>query len=141
MIQAFRAGDDRKITVYIDDYENGILRGRFYHAFHGSGNFESLAQFLLRMESILEETQVPQAYTAHRTFASMLPLEDYQNPTQLRKSAKATFEIRILFRQHSSWQGVIRWKDKNTEQRFRSVLELIFLLDSALRELEDSAAS
>ena len=45
----------------------------------------------------------------------------------------ATFEMRILFRQHASWQGELLWLEKNTRQYFRSVLELITLLDSALR--------
>ena len=90
----------------------------------------------------MEEIQEPQAYTAKRTFSSMLLSDDEASyAAQFRKGAKATFELKVLFRQHSSWQGILVWKERKTEQSFRSVLELICLLDSALRDLEESAAS
>jgi len=57
------------------------------------------------------------------------------------RGAKATFELKILFRQHTSWQGTVVWREKKTEHSFRSVLELVLLLDSALRELEESGAA
>ena len=62
MIQQFWVSDDRKMTICADSYDNGVLRGWFYNAACGVSSFESLSQFLLRMESILEETQTPQAY-------------------------------------------------------------------------------
>ena len=43
-----------------------------------------------------------------------------------------TFYIHVRFRQHSSWQGEITWKQGNRKIPFRSVLELLHLLDSAL---------
>ena len=142
MIQQFWVSDNRKMTVCIDDYSSGILRGRFYNAYHDVCSFESLMQFLIRMESILEESQTPQAYTSHRTFSAILrPDVDPTNGSQLRRGKKATFELQILFRQHSSWQGVLVWKDRNTERSFRSVLELVVLMDSALRDMEGSVAS
>ena len=142
MIQPLWVSESRKIMVCIDDYDNGILKGRFYHTGQGMSSFESLSQFLLKMEAVLEEMQEPQSYTSKRTFSSML-LFDHGDarPGCFRKGSKATFELQVLFRQHSSWQGVVVWKDRNSEQSFRSVLELVFLLDSALRDLEGSAAS
>ena len=142
MIQPFWVDDSRKMTVCVDGYENGTLRGRFYHAGGDVCGFESLSQFLIRMDALLEENQTPQSYTAHRTFSSLLcPDGAGEFPSQLCKGAKATFELQILFRQHSSWQGVIIWKERNQEQSFRSVLELVILMDSALRAMEGSAAS
>ena len=142
MIQQFWVSDNRKMTVCIDNYEDGVLRGRFYNSLQDVAYFESLSQFLIRMEALLEESQTPQAYTAHRTFSAILRPDGEAPPEiQTRKGAKATFELQILFRQHSSWQGVLVWKDRNTEQSFRSVLELVVLMDSALRDLEGSVAS
>ena len=142
MIQQFWVCDNRKITVCVDDYEDGILKGRFYNAYQDVGTFESLSQFLIRMEGLLEEHQTPQSYTAHRKFSAiLLPDEDYTVAPQTRRGAKATFELQVLFRQHSSWQGVLIWKERNAEQSFRSVLELVILLDSALRDMEGSVAS
>ena len=142
MIRQFWICDNRKITVCVDDYEDGILKGRFYNASYDVSTFESLSQFLIRMENLLEEYQIPQSYTTHRKFSALLrPDEDADYALQPGKGAKATFELQILFRQHSSWQGILIWKERKAEQSFRSVLELVILLDSALRDMEGSAAS
>lgn len=44
---------------------------------------------------------------------------------------RATFIVNVLYRQHASWQGQITWVDKNKKENFRSILELIKLIDSA----------
>lgn len=142
MVEQFWGGEERKITVCVDSYDNGVFRGRFYNACYDAGSFDSLSQFLLKTEALLEIMQAPQAYTTHRTFSALLcPETEAQLPPFFRKGVQATFEIKILYRQHSSWQGMIKWKDRGTEQYFRSVLELVFLVDSALRDTEGSAAS
>lgn len=142
MIQNLWVSDNRKMMVCVDAYDNGILKGRFYNACRDVYSFESLSQFLVKMEAMLEEQQTPQAYTAPRTFGTKLAPEEESNyPTQFRKGMKATFELRVIFRQHTSWQGVIIWKERHLEQSFRSVLELVILMDSALRAAEGSVAS
>ena len=45
---------------------------------------------------------------------------------------EATFLIKILFREHSTWQGVIRWRETGEKQAFRSFMELVLLMTSAL---------
>ncbi|HBU12382.1 MAG TPA: hypothetical protein DEB31_06560 [Clostridiales bacterium] len=52
---------------------------------------------------------------------------------------KATFLIQILNRQHATWQGTVKWLENNQEIPFRSELELIRLMDSAM-ESESPAA-
>jgi len=47
---------------------------------------------------------------------------------------KATFEISVKFQQNSTWQGQILWAEKNMKQSFRSVLEMLRLMDEALAE-------
>ena len=44
--------------------------------------------------------------------------------------------VRILFRQNASWQGSVLWREGGQEERFRSALELVLLMDSALRTLK-----
>lgn len=44
----------------------------------------------------------------------------------------ASFLIQVQFRQNATWQGSIQWLDQKKTQRFRSTLELIQLMDSAL---------
>ena len=48
----------------------------------------------------------------------------------------ATFQLSVLFRQNASWQGSLTWLERAEEARFRSVLELVGLLDSALAAWE-----
>ncbi|MCR5481681.1 MAG: hypothetical protein K6F52_02700 [Clostridia bacterium] len=42
----------------------------------------------------------------------------------------ATFIVEIMFRQNSSWQGTIKWVEKQENLYFRSALELIKIIDS-----------
>jgi len=56
-------------------------------------------------------------------------------------STKGTFEISVKFMQNSTWQGQIHWIEKNQKQNFRSVLEMLKLMDEALAEgTEDTQA-
>ncbi len=48
------------------------------------------------------------------------------------------FVIRIQRRQHSSWQGSVTHLDKNRTLNFRSMLELVKIIDSTLDEEEQS---
>jgi hypothetical protein len=134
MYQQIWAGENRKITVCVDSYEDGILRGRFYNAYWEMEYFRSLTQLLIGVEAILEERQEPQAYTAPRRFLNHLPADGYSVASRrIRRGDAATFEVYVLFRQHTSWQGIVRWQERKMEESFRSVLELVLLMDSALR--------
>lgn len=44
----------------------------------------------------------------------------------------STFLIRIHFKQNTNWQGTIQWLESNQTIPFRSVLELVFLLNEAV---------
>ena len=89
------------------------------------------------MEGMLQQNNEPQSDTNHRSFSSLLiPMSTGTYRGDIYRGRLATFELQILFRQHTSWQGVILWRERNQEQSFRSVLELILLMDSALREQE-----
>ena len=47
-------------------------------------------------------------------------------------STKCTFEIKVKFLQNSTWQGEIVWSEQDLRQNFRSVLEMLKLMDEAL---------
>ena len=40
--------------------------------------------------------------------------------------------IRVLYRQNASWQGRVVWREESRSETFRSALELLFLMHSAL---------
>ncbi len=136
--QPWTAGSKRHL-VCVDSYCNGVFEGRFYEPGQGGEHFPSLSKFLLRMEQLLDQQKAPQASTSRRRFSDIVEVEDiFPLPDRNRRGAKATFELQIIFRQHSSWQGILQWREQGVEHSFRSVLELISLMDSALRSSEGS---
>ncbi|MCI9007510.1 MAG: hypothetical protein HFI13_05295 [Lachnospiraceae bacterium] len=58
-------------------------------------------------------------------------MEEFEKVIEHR-GERATFLIRVQYRQHSSWQGEVVWVDQQKKEYFRSALELVKLLDSAL---------
>ena len=133
MLQQVWAGADRRITVCIDSYENGILKGRHYNGYGEADSFESLVQFLLGMEALLDGQQLPQSYTVLRKFSDHLSAREGTAVSgRIRRGDLATFDVQVLYRQHTSWQGVLLWRDCDLEQSFRSALELVLLMDNAI---------
>ncbi len=45
---------------------------------------------------------------------------------------KQTFVIEVVDQQNASWQGSVKWLNTNKKENFRSALELLRLIDSAL---------
>ena len=131
---------NRHIRLCIDSYEHGVPAGRYYHpALEGGGcAFQSLTQLLVGVEDLLDGTNFPQSFTARRTFVPQAETPPGGGAAGApEKGALATFDIRLLFRQHASWQGGVVWIEGKAEQSFRSVLELVLLLDSALGGCRD----
>lgn len=118
----------------IDSYDDKILKGRAYNSvFEGGIVFNSTMDLLTRMESMLDETQQPQAFSDKRTFWATEARSEVEHSDDTNKTGKlATFALRVVFRQNSSWQGTVIWYNAKKEERFRSVLELLLLIDSAL---------
>ena len=130
----------RLILICIDSYEDYILEGRYYNASRPGGvYFHSTAELILSIEQLLNQIEFPQAFYRIRSFVDKefvfeenIPVRDWSN-----RGLLGTFQLKVLFRQNVSWQGTIRWIEDKKEQSFRSVLELISLLDSALRERQE----
>ena len=129
-----KGNEFRTTVICVDGYENKALSGRFYNPYCEAGEgFESLTQMLLKIDDMLNEMRLPQSFTAVRTFAPGGGDLSKNTPAVAAHEGKlATFSVRILFRQNASWQGSVTWLEGGQEQSFRSVLELIFLMDSAL---------
>ena len=124
----------RTTIICIDQYENKVPVGRFYNSSYETGTaFHGTMNLLLSLESVLEEMKGPQSFSNRRTFRT--PEERVISSVTaetVREGKIATFAVRILFRQNASWQGSVFWYDGKQEESFRSVLELLMLMDSAL---------
>ena len=125
----------RRTVVCIDSYENMVPTGKFYNLHHeGIIPFHGTIQFLSKMEDMLNELEFPLPFTAMRSFDA--PSKTFTGTfpeTEAQYGKKATFMLRIVLRQNTSWQGSVTWLEGNRSQSFRSVLELLLLMDSALR--------
>ena len=131
----------RETTVCIDSYENGIFAGRFYNPYLSEGKrFQSITQFLLEMEQVLDAMDFPKAFAVTRTFMQAPAHKSNSSEVVNRTGKAATFSVRVLFRQNASWQGSVIWLEGGLEQSFRSVLELILLMDNALKQETEKAS-
>ena len=131
----------RQTTVCIDSYENGIFAGRFYNPYLKEGkSFQSITQFLLEMEQVLDALDFPKAFAVTRTFMQAPAHKSNLSELSNRVGKAATFSIQVLFRQNASWQGSVVWMEGGQEQGFRSVLELILLMDNALKRESEEAS-
>lgn len=127
----------RATVVCVDRYDGRIPEGRVYNPASPEGRpFRGLMEFFQVVEELLDEMNFPQAFAAVRTFreGSSPVLEMAPGGESDQTGRLGTFTVRILFRQNASWQGSVTWQERSREERFRSALELVMLMDSALTE-------
>ena len=122
----------RKYRICVESYEDLIMQGWISVPNQKNEKFSSMMEFLLKMETLLDQEKRPQAYTMPRRFQTLQQETTVKKEEEKTGNCIATFELRVVFRQNSSWQGVLTWRENGQEAYFRSVLELVILLDSAL---------
>lgn len=112
--------------VAVDEYDNHCLEGSIHQIASGKKcYFCSTIQLMEYMDMILNSTHDIGKVVNNQTLG-----------VYREKGKKATFVVRILFQQNGSWQGQICWKDTSQIKNFRSFLELIKLIDTALQSVE-----
>ncbi|MCI2105120.1 MAG: hypothetical protein LKK00_00155 [Intestinimonas sp.] len=134
--QRFVRYETRITFIHVYSYENrnpkGVLSNPFYPKDQA---FDGLIQLLNLIENMLNALGLSQQNVEQRVFHQMKKTFAKSQPAPAQPTNGkpiASFQISVLFRQNASWQGSVRWIDCNLEAQFRSVLELIGLLDSAL---------
>lgn len=123
--------------ICIDQNNDGIIAGRlindcFENEFIA---FNGIFEMISGLETIMDDSIGPKAYEIIRSFNS--DMEDYNNkkfhPIVGNPMGQInTFDIRVIARKNCTWQGTIVWVEEQKEECFRSVLELIHLINSAL---------
>lgn len=126
----------RTTLLCVDSYDRCVPEGRLYHPARAEGaRFYGIMDFLLKVGTLADDLQLPQSFEVLRTFSPGQTASDWdQDPAAAAFSHGdlATFFLRLYFRQHSSWQGTLTWLEGKEERPFRSVLELLHLMNSAL---------
>lgn len=104
--------------------------------------FTDVLSMLNKMDSLFNQTNCPQVYHQYRSFAEQQVEEELEivngvepkmdEIIENKAGEKATFIVQVQFRQNSSWQGTITWTEKKKTLRYRSTLEMLKLIDSAV---------
>jgi len=133
----------------VTSFGESKLRGELHSIYLNEPyEFFSLVQMIEKMDDIFDTKSFPEAFMSPRTFGSHKHraqkneaerndvMKDTINPGFQPDAggAKCTFEITVKFRQNATWQGQILWAEKNLRQNFRSVLEMLKLMDEALTD-------
>lgn len=138
-----RGNQYRATRVCVDKYKNGgVPAGRIYNpGLEGAMTFRCITQFLLCMEELLDQMRFPQPFAVARAFGTAAPpgTGSHSGKEEKTQGALATFVVRVFFRQNASWQGSVTWEEAGREESFRSALELLLLMDSALKEAQAAA--
>jgi len=138
-----------QMKAEIQAYEQGNIIGKLYSKYMEAPYvFLDLFQMIHKMEEIFDAYGFPQAFLSPRTFkggkGGIKKITVERNDTMSQEintseeTTKCTFEITVRFRQNATWQGQILWAEKNVKQNFRSVLEMLKLMDEALNEGDSS---
>jgi hypothetical protein len=131
-----------KIYVCVDSNDGSVIKGRVFHEYVGDVNlFSGIQELFTMMEGFMDEMRFPSASTDSRFFGKARNYEKLKGAKKMEKEGitvdnkgngkKATFIVQVQYRQNATWQGSIKWVEKDEEQRFRSALELIKIIDSA----------
>ncbi|MBR6114895.1 MAG: hypothetical protein IKQ10_06875 [Oscillospiraceae bacterium] len=140
-------GAPNGVVLCINAVSGGEPSGELYHSYSPDPvRFENFEQMTLRMEHLYDELRFPHPSNNSRTFAGeMMPVQ----PTLERKKIMSdesllsrhgeigTFIVRVQHRQNSSWQGRITWMEQDKTVSFRSVWEMIKLIESAMDTVSD----
>ena len=127
----------RNIRVCVDLCRNGEVSGQFGFPLLSAPDhpFRSLTEFLILADRAMDAAGYPQSFTDKRSFRPEAPLPPAPEVPRRETGKTATFDILVVYRQHSSWQGTVHWFEGGRQLSFRSALELLRLMDSALSEI------
>ena len=140
-------GAPNGVVLCICKNNDGELEGEFYHSYsHRPVPFQGIGQMTLRMEQLYDWLRFPFPGTNNRSFA---PEKKPEQQAQERKKIMSdeellskhgdigTFIVRVQHRQNSSWQGRITWMEEDRTIQFRSVWEMIKLIESAVDSVSE----
>ena len=142
-------GSDNGVVLCVDQTSHHNMSGRFYHSYKDSASsFVNLEDLLFQMEALFDQLVFPYPSTNERQFIKAQDTDSQaaNNRRQTEKREKimkdeellmqhgdlGSFIIRVQHRQNSSWQGRITWIEKNQTVYFRSVWEMMKLIENAI---------
>ncbi len=135
-------GAPNGVILCVNSASAGELSGVFFHSYaECSVPFRGIGQMTLRMEALYDWLRFPFPGTNSRSFRKEKPprqivherVKVMTDEELLSKHGDiGTFIVRVQHRQNSSWQGRITWMEEDRTVQFRSVWEMIKLIESAV---------
>ena len=133
------------IVLCVDEINQMGCSGRFYHSYQEEAvSFGSLGEMLFRMEEFFDSLNFPRRGNTDRTFTDTHAANAGRHEERERimadkdvlgnKGKQETFIVRVQHRQNNTWQGRITWADKDKTLTFRSIWEMVHLMENALYE-------
>ena len=152
-------GAPNAVVLCVDRVEEGMgFAGRGYHAYSAEPfRFDEPAQILRAMESLYDAMSFPFPNTTMRTFGAGhaagtgaahprtagRPAPEERTTIMSDKELLekhgdlGTFIVRVQQRQNSTWQGRITWMDEDKSVNFRSIWEMVHLIEEAIGPADD----
>ena len=132
-------------TIALLSYENGVVCGDLHSpVLKDSVHFQGLIELIMIMEKIMQDMNIPKYDSKYRTLTTKKSLENMQltyqdltlshyeryldNSMTFPKESEDIFNIKVMYRQHNTWQGEIIWLNKKKTKFFRSALELLEMI-------------
>jgi hypothetical protein len=134
------------VCICIDKIDLNITTGRIFTYYNSEPViFNSVDQIFLILENFFDDIDFPQASTQTRGFAERktanLPLISTKSGKIMsweeltgHQGTLATFLLHVKYRQNSTWQGNLKWVEKNKTRSFQSDLEFMELVNTAIAE-------
>ena len=130
------------VTLRVASYHERCLKG-ILSGVHLDGDlvFRSAIELLCQLESLMDQAGLPQRNEEPRFFqpAAQPAGGASKSAAEEKTPVIACFQLSIMFRQNATWQGSLFWADRGMEAHFRSVLELLNLINNALSAGTDKA--
>lgn len=130
------------INICVDRNQDQDIAGRIYHGFADEPvHFSSAGNMMIQIDTLCDRIGYPQSAVVARSFKERghrekkkEEAEKMRKPEEILKQngEEATFVLHIKYRQNATWQGSVTWAEENVRRDFRSALELLKLIDSAL---------
>ena len=129
-----------KCVVYLAPVQPPQFSGRvFSNHYRKTFEFHNEIEMMLGMKDLFDSIDFPQAAYQTRSFYDK-PIKKTERKAvdslgntfeNTSDNSKTTFVVNVQYRQNSSWQGSITWVEQNRTQNFRSVFEMIQLMNEA----------
>lgn len=143
-------GTPNGIVLCVCRNDKGTIQGKLYHGYSSEGiSFRGFEQIIRTAEELFNALGFPHMGTSDRDIHGQThSCRKKEGMTRVLKDEEllekhgdlGTFVIRVQHRQHSSWQGRVTHLEQNKTVYFRSVLELIKIIDGTLDEEEQAGA-